>query len=327
MSSKVKDYHIDDLSFQGHVYEHAGYKIKNFYVLHLNSDYVRGKRLNVKKLFEKRDVTREVRERQDENIAKIPSFLKLIHQKKEPVAETDKRCADCPFAGYCGYEAEPSDEKSRCDKAALKEWLNKLEYPLYYLDYETVMLPVPEFEGTSPYQQVPFQFSLHIQQEKGGKVEHSGYLHKDRSDPRRALAEALVKQCGKKGSVIVYNAAFERTRNKELAEAFPDLKKQILAINDRMIDQLAPFKKKMLYSKKQDGSASIKRVLPAFTKLSYDNLGIKNGGEATELYAAFLNGVLSEAETKEMFKNLDIYCGQDTYAMVLLMDVLYQKAK
>ena len=61
--------------------------------------------------------------------------------------------------------------------------------------------------------------------------------------------------------------------------------------------------------------------------MSYDNLGIKNGGEATELYAAFLNGVLSEAETKEMFKNLDIYCGQDTYAMVLLMDVLYQKAK
>ena len=189
------------------------------------------------------------------------------------------------------------------------------------------MLPVPEFEGTSPYQQVPFQFSLHIQQEKGGEVEHSGYLHKDRSDPRRALAEALVKQCGKKGSVIVYNAAFERTRNKELAEAFPDLKKQILAINDRMIDQLAPFKKRMLYSKKQDGSASIKRVLPAFTKLSYDNLGIKNGGEATDLYAAFLNGVLSETETKEMFKNLDIYCGQDTYAMVLLMDVLYQKAK
>lgn len=326
-SSKVKDYHIDDLSFQGYVYEQTGYKIKNFYVLHLNSDYVRGKRLNVKKLFEKRDVTREVRERQDENIAKIPSFLKLIHQKKEPVAETDKRCADCPFAGYCGYEAEPSDEKSRCDKAALKEWLNKLEYPLYYLDYETVMLPVPEFEGTSPYQQVPFQFSLHIQQEKGGKVEHSGYLHKDCSDPRHALAEALVKQCGKKGSVIVYNAAFERTRNKELAEAFPDLKKQILAINDRMIDQLAPFKKRMLYSKKQDGSASIKRVLPAFTKLSYDNLGIKNGGEATDLYAAFLNGVLSEAETKEMFKNLDIYCGQDTYAMVLLMDVLYQKAK
>ena len=83
----------------------------------------------------------------------------------------------------------------------------------------------------------------------------------------------------------------------------------------------------MLYSKKQDGSASIKHVLPAFTKLSYDNLGIKNGGEATDMYAAFINGDLTDEETQEMFKNLDIYCGQDTYAMVLLMNVLYQKSK
>ena len=125
-----------------------------------------------------------------------------------------------------------------------------MEYPLYYLDYETVMPPVPEFEGTRPYQQIPFQFSLHIQKEKGAGVKHAGYLHKARSDPRRALAEALVKQCGQKGSVVVYNAAFERTRNKELAESFPDLKEQILAINDRMVDQLVPFRQRMLYSKK-----------------------------------------------------------------------------
>ena len=208
----------------------------------------------------------------------------------------------------------------------MRDWLDGLEYPLYYLDYETVQTAIPLFEGTRPYQQIPFQFSLHIQKERNGQVTHGSFLHRDKSDPRRALAEALVKQCGQKGSVIVYNAAFERTRNKELAAAFPDLSEKILAVNDRMIDQLVPFRSRALYSRKQDGSASIKSVLPAFTKLSYDNLGIKNGGEAAELYAAFLNGGLSENEEKEMFENLEIYCGQDTYAMVLLMNVLYEKS-
>lgn len=326
-SARVKDCHLDDLSFQGYVYENAGYEIKHYYVLHLNTDYVRGKKLNIKNLFKKTEVTDEVLERQSENIAKIPAFLKLIHSPKEPAAACGKHCKDCPFASYCGWEMEPCKERSKCDKKAVRKWLETLEYPLYYLDYETVQMAVPCFEGTKPYQQIPFQFSLHVQKELGGEVTHTGYLHKEISDPRRAFAESLVKKCGKKGSIVVYNATFEKTRNKELAEAFPDLKEKILAINDRVVDQLTPFKSKALYSVKQNGSASIKNVLPAFTKLSYAGLDIKNGAEASQQYADFIAGLMSDNEAKEMFKNLDLYCGQDTYAMVLLMDILYIKSK
>lgn len=152
-------------------------------------------------------------------------------------------------------------------------------------------------------------------------------MHQERSDPRRALAEALVKGCGKKGSVVVYNQQFKKSRNKELADLFPDLSADILAINERVVDQLIPFRNRYLYSPKQKSSASIKYVLPAFSDLSYKGMNIANGGDAMNKYLAFLNGTQSEEENKQMFADLLKYCGQDTYAMVLLMDMLYKWAE
>lgn len=233
---------------------------------------------------------------------------------------------------YCTTDKQLIDrdcfltDKIHVEKENIKEWLNSLEYPLYYLDYETVMPAIPLFDNTSPYSQVPFQFSLHIQKTPGGSLEHVEFLHQERSDPRRALAEALVKGCGKKGSVVVYNQQFEKTRNKELADLFPDLSADILAINERVVDQLIPFRNRYLYSPKQNSSASIKYVLPAFSDLSYKGMNIANGGDAMTKYLAFLNGTQSEEESKQMFADLLKYCGQDTYAMVLLMDVLYKYA-
>ena len=209
----------------------------------------------------------------------------------------------------------------------IKNWLNLLEYPLYYLDYETAQLAIPLFDESKPYSQIPFQFSLHIQEKQGGELKHISFLHKEKTDPRRALAEYLVKHCGKKGSVVVYNQTFEKSRNAELADLFPDLRKAILAINDRIVDQLIPFRERALYHYKQHSSASIKHVLPAFTKLSYDDMEVHNGGEAKDRYLAFMQGKLTLAEEKALFDGLEAYCGQDTYAMVKLMDVLYKKAK
>ena len=209
----------------------------------------------------------------------------------------------------------------------IQEWLNTLEYPLYYLDYETVQCAIPMFDGARPYEQIPFQFSLHIQEAPGAELKHVEFLHQERSDPRRAIAEALVKNCGKKGSVLAYYCAFERDRNSELAELFPDLAADIEAINERVVDQWKPFKNRFLYSYKQNGSASIKHVLPAFSDLSYKGMNIANGGVAMSKYLAFLEGKQTDEENKQMFADLLKYCGQDTYAMVLLMDVLYKFAK
>lgn len=189
------------------------------------------------------------------------------------------------------------------------------------------MPSVPIFKNSSSYQQIPFQFSLHIQENIGEEAKHISFLHKEKSDPRRALAECLVENCGKKGSIIVYNESFEKTRNKELSALFPDLKKDILAINERVVDLWKPFKNRALYHYKQQSSASIKNVLPAFSNLSYDNMDIHNGSEAMEQYLAFQRGKLTLKEEKTLFKGLEEYCEQDTYAMVLLMDVLYKYAK
>lgn len=206
----------------------------------------------------------------------------------------------------------------------IKAWLDKLEYPLYYLDYETFQTAVHMFDGCTPYGQTPFQFSLHIQKERGGKLEHISFLHKEQSDPRRALVECLIKNCGNKGSIVVYNESFEKSRNKELADLFPDLSDKLLAINERIVDQLVPFRNRYLYGPTQHSSASIKKTLPAFTDLSYSDMEVHNGVEASTRYEAFITGKLTDAEAQVLFNGLEKYCGQDTYAMVLLMDVLYK---
>ena len=217
-------------------------------------------------------------------------------------------------------------QKIHCDKEKIREFLSQLQYPLYYLDYETIEPAIPLFENSGPYQHIPFQFSLHIQDQPNGPVEHIGFLHKEKSDPRRDLAEALVKSCGQKGSVIVYNESFEKKRNEELAGLFPDLATAILSINDRVLDQLIPFRQRALYHYLQHSSASIKKVLPAFTDISYDKLEVKNGSEAMSRYFQFMLGELSAPEEQTLFKGLEIYCGQDTFAMVKLMEVLYKFA-
>jgi hypothetical protein len=208
----------------------------------------------------------------------------------------------------------------------LQEFLNQLQYPLYFLDYETINSAVPLFDGTKPYQQVPFQFSLHILDKPGAALRHVEYLHAQRTDPRPRLVRALVKACGKKGSVIAYYAPFEKGRNDELARAFPEHASALRVINDRVVDLFEPFRGRHLYSYKQQGSASIKKVLPAFTSMSYAGLDIGDGQVASSMYLAFMNGLLSRQEAGKMFADLRVYCGQDTMAMVELLKVVREQA-
>jgi len=204
----------------------------------------------------------------------------------------------------------------------LEGFLGRLEYPLYFLDYETINPAIPLFNGTRPYQQIPFQFSLHVIGKSNGEMEHFEYLHRGRSDPRAGLVKSLVENCGTLGSVIVYNQAFEEGCNKALAEAFPEFSEAILAINHRMVDLLIPFRNRFLYHPSQNGSASIKSVLPAFTNLGYGGLDIQEGGTASTLYCRYQKGKLSEDEASKMFDGLFEYCALDTLAMVELLRVL-----
>lgn len=212
-------------------------------------------------------------------------------------------------------------KKNFIDKEKLNNFLNKLSYPLFFLDYESVQFAVPIFKNTKPYQQIPFQFSLHVQLKHGQELQHFEFLHTERSDPRKFFIENLLKNCGDKGSIIVYNESFEKSVNNELANDFPEYFDKLKAINNRIIDLIVPFKNKYIYSYKQQGSNSIKKVLPAYTDLNYNSLEIKRGDEAMKVYYDFMKNQIELDDIK--IKNLLDYCKMDSYAMYLLLSKLY----
>ena len=226
-------------------------------------------------------------------------------------------------------EATLNNAPDEVDKPKISEFLGTLTYPIYHLDFETYQQPVPEFDGVSPYQQIPFQYSLHIEQEDG-TLAHREFLAKEGTDPRRALAEQLVKDIPKGVCSLAYNMSFEKTVIKRLAETFPDLADALMDIHDNMHDLMIPFKEQSYYSAAMQGSYSIKFVLPALypddPELDYHNLeGVHNGGEASAAFAEMTSH--TPGEIAEIRANLLRYCGLDTYAMVKVLRKLKEACK
>lgn len=214
------------------------------------------------------------------------------------------------------------------DKNAIREFLNELKYPLSYLDFETIMPAVPLFDYSRPYQQIVFQYSLHYKQNPEAALQQFSFLADAKAgDPRKFFIEQLLKQIDKKGSIVVYNRAFEATRLKELAEIFPERACEIQQIIDRFVDLMRPFQRKQYYSDEMEGSYSIKYVLPALIPdLKYDDLAIGDGSTAS---ASFENLMYEIDETKiaDTRKHLHEYCKLDTLAMVRIVGKLNESIK
>ena len=217
------------------------------------------------------------------------------------------------------------DEKNHINKNKIKEFVDALEYPLYYLDFETINPAIPLHDGMRPYQRIPFQFSLHVV-EKSGRQRHHEFLHDSKNDPRKTFLEKLKKYLGEKGNIIVYNQSFEIGVLKELAEAFPNYKEWNDLITSRVVDLLKPFSEFYYYNPRQKGSASIKKVLPALTNKSYAELEIGDGNTANIAYYNSIYGNLNQNEIEKIRKNLLIYCGQDTESMIWILDELIKIA-
>lgn len=190
--------------------------------------------------------------------------------------------------------------------------------PAYFLDFETIQFAIPIWKDTRPYQQIPFQFSLH-RLGRTGKLEQKSFLDLSGSDPSKSFAEALIAACGDRGPVFVYNAGFETARIRELGDRFQKLKKPLLAINARVVD-LLPIAQEHYYHPSQQGSWSIKKVLPAIApELSYGDLdGVQDGGMAMDAFLEAIAKDTSVSRKAEIEKQLLDYCSLDTYAMVKL---------
>ena len=372
-STEIKDIYLDDISYQYYVLTHLGLKVEKANLVHINSKYERNGKLELEKLFNIKDVTKMVKEKQKETEERIKKINEYMKQKEEPEKILGIYCQtpyECPFFTYCTralpqnnifhikrmrnqtkfkyyqkgsftYEdllKEKIDDKtkeqiefelynkdSKINKKEIKEFLNTLTYPIYFLDFETYQQSIPKYDGIKPYEQIPFQYSLHYIEKEGGKLKHKEFLSKPDIDPRRDLATSLVKDIPKDVCVLAYNMSFEKTVIKNLANLYPDLKEHLMNIRENIKDLMIPFYNRSYYTKDMKGSYSIKYVLPALfpnePALNYHNLeGVHNGSEAMAGYASM--GSLKKEEQERLRHNLLKYCELDTYAMVKIWEKL-----
>jgi predicted RecB family nuclease len=225
------------------------------------------------------------------------------------LTEIQRRATDCVQTGEPWYSPE------------LGKLLSGLKYPLYFLDFETVNRAIPRFPGMRPYDQLPFQWSVHVMRKPEAELEHYEFLAADTTDPRREFITSLCSVLGKSGSIVVYSA-FESQRLSELAAWLPEFSGRIKKIRRRVWD-LLPVVRNHTYHPKFAGSYSIKNVLPALVPgMTYEGMEVADGQDAGLAWESLIRGGLDQGEHKRLRTALLAYCGQDTLALVWLLDKL-----
>ena len=236
-----------------------------------------------------------------ESILEIPDDFALSERQR--IAATSVQTGQAWFSAELGKELE------------------SLRYPLYFMDFETVNPAIPRFSGMRGFDQLVFQWSLHVQRQPDAEPEHYEFLATDTSDPRSEFVSSLCGVLGEGGSIVVY-AAFESQRLSELAAWLPEFAEQIKTIHGRLWD-LLPVVRNHVYHPAFAGSYSLKAVLPALVpEMSYDGMLVGNGQAAGLAWESLVNGGLDQSERERTEKALLDYCGQDTLALVRLLETL-----
>tara|TARA_B100000212_G_C27347501_1_gene522034 strand:+ start:63 stop:1556 length:1494 start_codon:yes stop_codon:yes gene_type:complete len=209
------------------------------------------------------------------------------------------------------------------DKKFIEGFISQVTYPISYFDFETYSEPFPNYIDQTPNEKIPFQYSLHVQKNPNDSlddVDHYEYLASHDEDPRRVIAESMLKNIPEEGSIITYHQIFEKGVIKDLSIFCPDLSDKLLDLNNRILDLKDPFAKGGYYHPDFGGSFSIKKVLPALyknnTELNYKNLKISNGGMASSAFRELKYN--DDNQIKEIRDSLLKYCWLDTYAMIAI---------
>lgn len=372
--SNAKKKYVFDIGFQRFVFRKAGYKIGDLYIIHPNSNYTRGKDLELEKFFTITNVTNRVDEYEKEirkSIRKMKWIARFRRMEKVPACTkpktcnfldychpdlpeysifdinriTDKKKLDLLTKGIIRIQDIPDDyplsKKQKhqvqitksgneyIDQNKLREEFAKLEYPLYYLDYESLSSAIPQFAKFRPYDHIVFQYSLHIQNEPNGKVIHKEFIHDKFEDPNSHFLKAMQNDIGDKGSVIVWHRSFEEIRNKEMAKRNSDFKEFLENVNSRIFDLEEIFKQGMYMHPDIKGRSSIKAVLPIIAPgLNYTELEISEGATASiEWFKMTYKDRAIEEKKGKIMQNLLDYCELDTLAMVKILNFLQNKIK
>lgn len=258
-------------------------------------------------LFLKHDKRRDLLAKGIIDIRDVPDDLRLSDKQKLQIS--------------VARSGEPWIER---DKIAERmcEW----EYPMHFLDYETFAYAIPQFDGMKPFQQMVFQYSLHTIDRPGAPPRHSEYLSHGNDNPPRVVAEHLRDAIVPSGigTVFVWYEAFEKGRNDEIAEMFPDLADFFTEVNEKTVDLMKIFSDNLWVHPDFKGRTSIKKVQPVLVpSLSYDKLGISGGMTATiRWFRAVTWNSLTDTERLKIFNDLHEYCTLDTLAMVGIYEEL-----
>jgi hypothetical protein len=356
-STTVKEEHLLDVAFQRFVVEGAGVKVRRCHVMYLNNEYALDGEVDLSLLFEMEDVTEQLD--LGAVPVNVEELLKVLdgHEPRTTLGVDCVEPRSCPFClppnellwlSYFGKRAWPllqqgitklvdlphdvlltdkqklqkkvhKSRKPHVDGKRLGAWLRSLSYPLYILDFETFSAPVPFLTGMRPYQNIPFQFSLHTVS-ADGRVTHTAFLAAEH-DPRPSVVAAL-KAVGPAGTVLAHHMSFERGVIEDLASLYPAESHWLHALVARLRDSEEPFQKMMLYHPSQQGSSSLKKVYPAWTGKDYSSLEIQEGGTASREYYRVTYTSVSDEERTRVRAALLLYCNKDTEAVVKIISIL-----
>ena len=214
------------------------------------------------------------------------------------------------------------------DREAIKTAMAGWKFPLVYLDFETISPAIPRYLGTGPYMHVPFQFSVHVQEQLDEDLIHFEFLHDSSTDPRPTLIPALLKACEGEGSIVSYFGKFETDRINEMGKVFPEYNEALESLTQRIVDPL-PVIRDHIYDGEFKGSFSLKAVAPALlgADQSYEGMMVANGGEAQRAYEEILNPNTTPERKNELLKASLEYCKKDTLVMVDLVKWLFEETK
>ncbi|MFC1752078.1 DUF2779 domain-containing protein [Thermoproteota archaeon] len=212
--------------------------------------------------------------------------------------------------------------KPYIDKEKLRKFMAQFYYPVYFIDFESVQYAIPKYQNTKPYQQIPFQCSIHYYRSPFDALSHSEFLANPEKDPRFSLSKFLMSIIPEHACVVAYNKSFEKQIIQHLSNLFPKHKEKLLTINNHMLDLMEPFQKYYIYFPEMRGSSSLKSVLPALVpEMTYKNLEIADGEMASLSYNS-LSYLDDEKEKETIKRDLLEYCKQDTLALVKIFNVL-----
>jgi len=369
-STEVKPVHCHDLALQRYVIEGAGLKIRQTYIMHINTGYLRKGEIEPRELFTPKNVTNQVNEFLPSVEKSLQEMRKSIVLKNSPDISIGPHCSDpygCPMQEICwaflpehniftlyrfsdkvafellkqgvqkivdlGADVQMSASqliqkesvrsgKPYVDRKGIADFLTRLKYPLYFLDFETINTAIPLFDDVHPFAQVPFQFSLVIQEKPESAPVEKAFLSDGKEDPRHIILDQLGDYLGESGSIVSYNAGFEKMILRQLSDVCKNYEGWLSAIEPRFVNLLEPFRSFQYYNPAQKGSASMKEVLPALTGKGYDALAIHEGSMASSEFLRVTFGEANLHEKEKVRNQLLEYCRQDTMGMVEILQRL-----